>query len=129
MGFRRLTFLLSVTSVLLFAACGDNLKPVFEDAAVGSDMMVDTPDGMPDALMCTSPEINCGGMCVNPNTDVVHCGTCTTTCSGGTPVCDDGHCCATGQIWCGTACVDPQSDEANCGDCAPANGGTGDVCV
>lgn len=53
-----------------------------------------------------------------------HCGTCTRTCSGSTPLCGPSgssfacvSACASGLTMCGAGCVDLTSDEGHCGMC------------
>ena len=89
-----------------------------------------TGDGASDALICTSPTIECGGQCVDPSLPA-HCGSCTNVCAG--PDGAAGHATCTGGV-CGVACdpdastsldcrrgacVDPTSP-AHCGSCSNA---------
>lgn len=67
--------------------------------------------------------------CVPPLNTAQHCGSCTQSCSGATPICysDDGiyvciPVCPTNRTLCGSACVDTTTDELNCGAC-------GNVCA
>jgi len=55
----------------------------------------------------------CDGRCVNPNNDILNCGTCGTTCAGPNPYCNHGTCgsppcegtaCSGGTTCCGTEC-------------------------
>lgn len=55
-------------------------------------------------VSCPSGTVNCGGGCVDTNTDSLNCGACDYTCF------DPGTCC-------GGECVDLQEDEMNCGTC------------
>jgi hypothetical protein len=61
--------------------------------------------------------------CVDPNTDLNHCGDCQTVCKasgGGTATCSDGQCgvsCPSGKSGCDGKCVDLKSDDKNCGGC------------
>ncbi|MEQ9080020.1 MAG: hypothetical protein RLP09_39525, partial [Sandaracinaceae bacterium] len=89
---------------------------------------------------CPSGQVDCGGRCVDPNTDPIRCGasgTCTgpdagATCMSG-QVCAAGSCetrCPSGQVDCGGRCVDPSTDPIFCGasgDCAGPNMGA--VCA
>lgn len=121
MGLRRLCFLLSVTAVLSFAACGDN-APDRDNAGNGSgsgkmDAGIDAP---PDALECSNTQLMCSGQCVDPKTDEAHCGDCTTTCGTDETCQTDGastKCCPTGTTNCGGTCVDLKTTEAHCGSC------------
>ncbi|MFO0557899.1 MAG: hypothetical protein U0269_07755 [Polyangiales bacterium] len=48
------------------------------------------------------------------------CGSCTTMCSGTTPLCSAGRCasgCAASELRCGTSCVDSTSNTNHCGRC------------
>jgi hypothetical protein len=88
--------------------------------------------------MCQCPTgfVNCGGTCVDPNTNRDFCGA-TGTCMGANAgrvcpvgqICIGGACgstCGTGAVLCGGNCVDPQSNRAFCGaraDCAGPNAG------
>ncbi len=48
------------------------------------------------------------------------CGSCTTQCSGATPVCSAGRCasgCIPAELRCGTACVDANTNTNHCGRC------------
>ncbi|MET0341542.1 MAG: hypothetical protein ABW252_11125 [Polyangiales bacterium] len=96
-------------------------------------------------VSCPGTQLNCGGACVDPATDIHYCGA-TGSCQGaddGTVcpegnVCTNGVCaltCAGSQIKCGGRCIDPQSDRGYCGatgDCLGANDGNvcaaGNVC-
>jgi hypothetical protein len=70
-------------------ACGGDDDPVVvPDAAV--DAAIDAPIDAPP-LVCNAPTMNCGGMCVNTNTNSMYCGNCTTMCSGGR-TCNTGTC-------------------------------------
>jgi hypothetical protein len=91
------------------------------------------PDGGAGAacsLSCQTPEVNCLGNCINPNTDLVHCGAganCSPTGTQCTAVqyCDGGGCaseCTASQIPCPagpnpTFCASYLSDNNNCGGC------------
>lgn len=97
-------------------------------------------------LTCTAGRLNCGGSCIDPNTDRTRCGA-TGDCQGanagrtcvGAQTCMNGRCaltCPAGQIDCNGRCVDPMSDRLNCGasgDCQGANAGAsclaGEVCA
>jgi hypothetical protein len=72
---------------------------------------------------CTSAELKCGGSCVDPNTDPLHCGDCNQpvgahqVCTGGAPTCVAGWGDCNGSA--GDGCeTDLTSDEANCGACS-----------
>lgn len=95
-------------------------------------------------VSCVEGQINCGGKCVDPDTDNQYCGA-SGNCSGGNVgtactsgnVCADGDCaasCPSGQLECNGSCVDPLTSSALCGasDCTGTGGevcGTGQTCV
>lgn len=61
----------------------------------------------------------CGGECVDTDTNRDHCGVCDHECDG-EEVCHDGTClleCPPGMIECFGTCVDSNSDIFNCGSC------------
>ncbi|MCA9660236.1 MAG: hypothetical protein KC486_17970 [Myxococcales bacterium] len=74
---------------------------------------------------CVDPEVECGGVCVNPQNDPLNCGGC------GLP-CDDGLLCSMGECvpdcmgetpdLCDGICTDVQADPMNCGGCGMACG-------
>ncbi len=65
---------------------------------------------------CPAGETICNGICVNEQTDVGHCGGCTTVCPGGT--CQGGTCaCPSGDAVCNGTCLNEQTDSNNCGSC------------
>lgn len=64
--------------------------------------------------------------CETDMTTATHCGSCTTTCTGGTPVCSPSTggarsctsgCPASAPMLCGTTCSDTTTDSNNCGGC------------
>jgi RHS repeat-associated protein len=70
---------------------------------------------------CDAGELECGGLCVDPQTDALHCGGCGVACDAG-EVCQLGSCvtpaaCGAGEIVCSGACVDPNDDPQHCGGC------------
>jgi hypothetical protein len=70
---------------------------------------------------CPEPgQTDCGGICVDTNTDRNHCGSCDNACDP-TDVCDgQGSCTAQCQgalTNCGGFCADLQADALNCGSC------------
>jgi hypothetical protein len=87
---------------------------------VGID--ADDPDSTtePDAAPgCPDPTTDCGGFCVNLETDLFNCGACNRVCMGG-EVCDSGQCgesCGGGLVSCGGDCVNPSRSIAHCGEC------------
>lgn len=73
------------------------------------------------------PCTQCGGQCVDLNSDSANCGNCGNTCNA-MQFCKAGSChsvdCPTGETRCGDLCVDLLSNAANCGGCgAPCASG------
>jgi hypothetical protein len=72
---------------------------------------------------CPTGTTNCGGVCVNTNSDVTNCGGCGVFCStppNSTPTCSNGACgfnCNAGFVQCGGTCVNLSTDPNNCGSC------------
>ncbi|MEM9192184.1 MAG: hypothetical protein AAGF12_23630 [Myxococcota bacterium] len=81
-----------------------------------------TPDGGADSglVACDIGELQCGGVCIRPDTDPNHCGGCGNAC-GPTELCASGMCvamCPVAQVPCGGSCIDPLgNDPDNCGGC------------
>jgi hypothetical protein len=96
------------------------------------------------ALSCQAGLVDCGGTCIDPDTDRAHCGAgsnCAaspgTTCDAGEICNGAGSCalsCQDGLVDCGGTCIDPDTDRVYCGagsDCAASPGITcdpGEVC-
>ncbi len=91
----------------------------------------ETPTPVP--VVCPTGTTDCGGICVDLQTDVDNCGTCGNVCPEGqlgfVRGCAAGNCffmreraCAEGLSSCNGVCVDRQTDSANCGVC-------GNVCA
>lgn len=78
-------------SLVVCAACGDNLQPAAPDAA--------PPDAAgPDAAVCAAGEASCDGMCIPVTEDEANCGGCMNACHGG-EVCGSSTCaCPTGVV-------------------------------
>lgn len=78
---------------------------------------VDDTAGPP---VCEGAELPCGDACVDPETDVDHCGGCNMPCAAG-QVCSGGECtvaCGEGLTRCADACVDTSVDHEHCGSCS-----------
>ncbi len=132
--------------LLLFAGCGDSGAPIDDDLAAPADAAAPLDASVPrdagaprDAspqpdlvAPCPAPQIRCGGHCVDPRTDVAHCGGCGTPCpaiANGAPSCVQGVCgvasCAAGFANCNQQAadgceVDLTSNGSNCGRCGAA---------
>ena len=66
---------------------------------------------------CGSSLLECGGICIDPTTDVGHCGACDNPCAAGA-TCEEGTCaCPEGEEVCNDACVDTFNDPTSCGAC------------
>lgn len=69
---------------------------------------------------CPAGYTDCGGQCVNLESDAANCGACDKSCPTGT-VCANGACsagaCPAGTLQCGASCVDSATDALNCGAC------------
>ncbi len=92
------------------------------------------------ALNCQLGMIDCGGSCIDPQTNRIFCGA--TTCADDTTdgeicdpgfICDGGGTCAlscpNGRLGCGDVCIDPNTDEQFCGATTCADDATdGEIC-
>jgi hypothetical protein len=87
---------------------------------------IDTPpaddtgaDVSVDANPCKAAELECGGVCVDPQSAHDNCGVCGKSC-GASEACVAGACstsCPTGQSVCDGKCATVATDNANCGAC------------
>lgn len=97
--------------------CGPVVK-CRRDAECGLGICIDGQCGP----RCAPPLIDCGGACVDPRFDPLHCNGCGNTCA---PLerCEQGQCrvCPPGMLACGQGpslrCVNQQIDVLHCGDC------------
>ena len=79
---------------------------------------------------CEEGFIRCGGICVDPDSNVYNCGSCGNACDQG-EVCVEGECslsCPSGLDNCDGSCVNLQNDSSNCGSCGNSCH-EGEVCV
>ena len=86
---------------------------------VGSCAGVESDPG----LECDPPLSECGGACVNTDTDDANCGSCGNACMEGMECDGSGMCiasCDPGLTPCSGACVNTDTDDANCGSCGNA---------
>ena len=114
--------LLVVTLVVLLAggACTGNIIP--PDVQQGDPAVSPANETPATSNACALGQLDCGGRCVDPQTDQGNCGGCGVACAAGT-LCQAGQCqalCATGQLDCGGVCTTVQSDLASCGACGVA---------
>src|SRR5262249_26305538 len=75
--------------------------------------------GFDAAPACEAPQNQCGGSCVDPNSDPQNCGRCGMVCAPGQG-CSNSACQMGGDLnltQCGSACVNLQQDPLHCGDC------------
>ena len=110
----------ALSCLMLVAACGDDDGVTAMDAGMGTD----------SGPTCTGAEVECGGDCVDTQSDEDHCGGCGMACGSG-EACEMGSCvlvCGPGTIECGGTCVDTDVDPAHCGGCDMACA-TGEFCV
>lgn len=72
-----------------------------------------------DSVACSGHQADCGGVCIDPLTDNLSCGSCGAACVPGSR-CTVGECeCTnTGFTACADACLDTTTDPNNCGGCA-----------
>lgn len=72
------------------------------------------------STVCSTGQLCCNGLCVNPSTDNNNCGGCGIVCLGGQQ-CIAGICaCPDNEIFCNGLCIDPLTDNNNCGNCGNA---------
>lgn len=80
-------------------------------------------------VMCPAPKIDCGGTCVDVQSDIDNCGMCSTPCDPNTDTCLTGNCCKMGEVICGGKCTNTKSDAMNCGMCGKTCSGNTPVCA
>ncbi|TAK24310.1 MAG: hypothetical protein EPO40_24270 [Myxococcaceae bacterium] len=77
---------------------------------------------------CPTGQLTCGGTCVDPRSNALHCGACGRACASAAS-CVNGACqvtCPMGQAVCDDRCVDLQSNALSCGACGrPCGAGEG----
>jgi len=102
--------------------------PIDSPAPFDADAAVDTST-------CLPPDLECGGACIDPSTDVHHCGGCSVDCialHGAASTCTSGACgCAAGTkcaVGAGFECVSLDDDPRHCGGCTTPCTHVGDAC-
>ncbi len=107
----------------------------------GSVVLTLTDQRCGGKTVCGSDQLCCDGVCVNPSSDLSHCGSCTALCgknaddcAGGSCTCAGGSACSNNQVCCAQhGCFDLTSDVNNCGGCGvqcnPGESCVGSVCV
>jgi hypothetical protein len=93
---RPMRYLLLLAAVSI--GCGDDANTA-RDAAVGTDDAPADGSEMPTCGSAGPAEMECGGVCVDTSSDPMHCGNCTTACSGTTSACGAGTCIAPTTSW------------------------------
>ena len=77
---------------------------------------------------CDEPQVLCGALCVDLDSNTDHCGACNAPCAFGAS-CSDGACaCPENFSLCGSSCVNPSNNTAHCGACDNACDST-EVCT
>jgi hypothetical protein len=127
----------ALSLILAFGACSvvnAPDKPAAPDGEGGSSTTTTSTGGTGGSVSCTSPEVDCGGVCADTMEDVDHCGGCGNACAQG-EFCVNAQCradCGT-LLQCGTDCADILVDPIHCGGCNNACGTmavcTGGNCV
>jgi hypothetical protein len=117
--FPRLFPLVTLLGALALAACGDDSG--ISGIGVVDSGTADSGGGSSRGLSCGA-STDCGGVCINTDTDPSNCGTCGNACDPG-EACESGACavsCSVGLTECAGACVDTDNDPENCGTCGTA---------
>jgi len=113
----RTRFLLLPALSLLVAltACGpaEGDEPIEIEDTGTADVTMDVETGCGDARQM------CGGECVDPESNIDHCGECGNTCPAGGFICSSGECqCIESEYTnCDGKCLNLQLDSQNCGAC------------
>jgi hypothetical protein len=97
------------------------------DVTAGLDASGPAAEAASDAPFCSTPFWDCGGKCVNLESDSDNCGACGAVCAPGQP-CSAGKCaclCAVHETDCPSAaepcdCTDTMTDPRHCGTCGTA---------
>lgn len=93
---------------------------VRDDAVTDVPSVMDVPNVNADTGVCAMGTMACGTAgCVDPQTDINHCGTCGNACPPGL-VCSAGACvvvCRAPLERCSGACIDTMNNPAHCGAC------------
>ncbi len=107
-----------------FGAAATSRRTLLRTVAVGAiaALLPVTQRDVVAQATCDAPLRECGGTCVNPSSDPVHCGACGTACGEGES-CQAGACSgATPCDGCGVAdvCTDFATNDEHCGTCGNA---------
>ena len=111
----------ALVSILIVAGgCGDDSGPITPRTDGGGTDAARVDGGR----MCVAGRVECGGVCVDTNSNPAHCGACGNAC-GATETCDSGSCremtrCSPGEEDCGSGCVDVGMNDLHCGRCGNA---------
>jgi hypothetical protein len=107
--------------------CGNVCPPGFNVCQNGACCEFFDGGGVCMGVVCPGTEIDCGGVCVDPQSDPKNCGGCGIVCLAGsscqkgqcltTGNCGDGGVCAVGQACCVSGCTNIHFDPQNCGGC------------
>jgi len=74
-----------------------------------------------EVVECPMERISCGGACVDPRSDALHCGRCGQPCRADQQCLNGGCACAVGRANCGGSyCAVLSTDPNNCGSCGHA---------
>lgn len=71
---------------------------------------------VPPLERCRGDSVECEGVCVDPRSDPLNCGTCGFECPLGDE-CHLGECCPITDALCDGRCTDLRTDDDNCGTC------------
>ena len=119
------------TNTFQFVLLDDGTIKISYDGMTDRDeySLAGVTPGSVDSVECDPPLTNCGGSCVDLETDFFNCGECSAFCSSGycvAGVCQDITCPAPFTA-CDDTCVDLETDYRHCGACN--NACANDLCL